>query len=237
MLSRSFRVFLLCLGLNIAVPRMVSQALSASADTDAPDFVMFKQVREVSFALTITDKRGRFVDNLTPSDLVILDNDDRPDQITYFKTQSSLPLQIALVIDTSDSVTCCLRSERNAAIRFLKHNLRNAHDHVMIITFNHEVDVRQPVTADLSLLQRSLNGLRADGDTAIYDAVSVASQELGKSNSNSSQPSRRVIILITDGEDNRSRIYAAAGSRDRIAKRDRHLRNQHERSARESCRR
>jgi len=87
-------------------------------------------------------------------------------------------------------------------MRFLKDILRADRDSALIVNFNEEVTMAQPATADVHLLERSLKHIRPAGETAIYDAVALGSQELGKIQS--SQPSRRVIILITDGDDNRS---------------------------------
>ena len=87
---------------------------------------------------------------------------------------------------------------------FLKRNLRPDRDTALIIGFNQEVRVVQTPTADRELLRKALKDIHPGGETAIYDAVAVASQELGKIKD--TQPVRRVIVLITDGEDNHSHI-------------------------------
>src|SRR5262249_13865285 len=190
---------LVILWFGVTAPRMHSQmAIKPDVAFETSDITLEKQVREVNLALTVTDGHGHFVNKLTPSDLLILDNDQRAEQITYFESRSNLPLQIALVIDTSESVAYCFNSERKTAARFLKRNLHSDRDTALIMTFSERVRIAQQPTTDAGLLERSLKHVQAGG--AIYDAVSAASQELGKTKS--PQPSRRVIILITDGEDN-----------------------------------
>lgn len=200
---RTLLLLILCLSGAAGIAN--AQAVIGSAVVlDRPRVTLLKHVQEVNLALTVRDQHGHFVNNLTPSDLLILDNDQRADQITYFESRSNLPLRVALVVDTSDSVTYCFDSERKTAMRFLKHVLRPDRDSALILNFNEDVTLAQPSTSDLRVLQHSLKRVRPAGETAIYDAIAMASRELGRMQS--SQPSRRVIILITDGEDNRSHL-------------------------------
>jgi VWFA-related protein len=73
----------------------------------------------------------------------------------------------------------------------------------MIVGFNQEVHVAQEPTGALKELKAALKSLHPGGETAVYDAVIIASREL--SSIRDEQPSRHAIILITDGEDNQSR--------------------------------
>lgn len=195
---------LLMLWSQLTSPQAHSQvSVGHAVALDAAGPAVVKQVREVDLALTVKDRHGHFVNNLTRSDLRIIDNDDRANEITYFDRRSNLPLRVALVMDTSMSVGYCLDSERKTAVRFLKSVLRPGRDRALIVTFNENVNLAQPPTSDLHLLQHALKRIHVAGETAIYDAVSMASQQLEQISGD--EPSRRVIILITDGEDNRSR--------------------------------
>jgi VWFA-related protein len=162
------------------------------------------QVQEVSLMFTVTDRHGHFVRNLAPSDFTIQDNGEPPARITYFESQSELPLRLAMVIDTSDSVGRIFNDEKRSAAHFLKRVLRPTSDLALIIGFNQEVHLYQELTSDNKSLSHAIRELRGGGDTAIYDAVSAASQWLA--NVKETQTVRRAIILITDGEDNRSHI-------------------------------
>ena len=187
-----------------AAPQTQARISDSNSLEPASVVTIHKQVQEVDLLLTVTDRRNRFVRDLTSSDFVIRDNGELPKQITYFQSRADLPLRIAVVIDTSYSVEQSFSFEQKTAAMFLKQVLRPNLDLGLIITFNSQVQVAQPATNDTELLSRRIHGLRLGGRTAIYDAVSAASMELERIND--VQLSRRVIVLITDGEDNDSHV-------------------------------
>jgi VWFA-related protein len=162
------------------------------------------QVQEVNLTFTVTDRHGHFVRNLAPSNFKIQDNGEPPKKITYFESQSELPLRLAIVIDVSDSVGHIFNDEKRSAASFLKRVLRPTSDLALIMGFNQEVRLVQELASDNKLLSHAIRILKSGGDTAIYDAVSAASQLLAKVRE--TQTVRRAIILITDGEDNSSHI-------------------------------
>lgn len=164
-----------------------------------------RQVQEVSLILTVTNKRGHFVRDLNEADFNILDNGRAPDRITYFQPQTNLPLRVALVIDTSDSVTYRFNFERKAAAGFFRHVLRAPADLGSLVGFNHEVHIAQGPTSNTKTLADALKGLRPGGETAVYDAVIAASEQM--SSIHDAQPVRHAIIVITDGEDNQSQAH------------------------------
>jgi VWFA-related protein len=183
-----------------------SQALinNESALERTPALTIRKQVQEVNLVVTVTNHRGRLVRDLKSSDFNIQDNGELPRRITYFERQANLPLRIALVVDTSSSIAESFVVEEKTAGLFLTRSLRPGSDLALVIGFASKSRVAQPATNDAKLLSRTIRGLTVGGETAIYDAISVAARELGKMND--SQPTRRVIILISDGEDNVSHI-------------------------------
>jgi Ca-activated chloride channel family protein len=162
------------------------------------------EVQEVNLALTVTNHRGHFVPNLGPSDFTIQDNSEPPERITHFESQSELPLRLAIVIDRSDSVAYAFNDTKRSAAFFLKNILRRTSDLALVTGFNQEVRFAQEPSNDARLLSHAIQTLPSGGDTAIYDAVSAACQQLAKVRD--TQTVRRVIILITDGEDNSSHI-------------------------------
>lgn len=169
-----------------------------------PALTMHKQVQEVSLLLTVMDHRGRLVHDLTPSDFTIQDNGVLPKRITYFERQADLPLRVALLIDTSSSVEDSFAFEKKAAGIFLSNIVRPKSDLALVIGFNKTPLVVQPATNNTGLLSGMIRQLHVGGETAVFDAVSMASQELGKINDVSL--ARRLIVLITDGEDNVSHL-------------------------------
>ena len=190
--------------LSIANCAAQSEGMSGSAMAFATSSfpTINKQVEEVGLVLTVTNGRGRFVRNLSSSDFNILDNDRSPQRITYFQAETNLPLRVALVLDTSDSVTYRFAFEQRAASTFFRHVLRPGNDLGMVVGFNQEVHVVQEPTREIKGLRAALKSLHPGGETALFDAVITASREL--SEIQDYQPSRHAIILITDGEDNRS---------------------------------
>jgi Ca-activated chloride channel homolog len=171
---------------------------------DNPVSTLRKQVQEVNLLVTVTNKKGEVVDGLGQGDLTILDNDKLPERITYFQSQTDLPLRVAIVVDSSDSVTNRFRFEVEAAGIFLKQILRPGSDMALVEGFNQDVKLVQSLTNNTDLLTRGLSTLHPKGETSIYDAVARACKEL--SHARDTQPLRRAIILITDGEDNRSHV-------------------------------
>jgi VWFA-related protein len=161
-----------------------------------------RQVQEVGLVLTVTNQKGHFVRNLNESDFNILDNGRAPDHITYFQPQTNLPLRVTLVIDTSDSVTYRFTFEKKAAAAFFRHVLHAPADLGSVVGFNQEVHVAQTPTHNTKELEAALKSLNPGGETAVYDAVVTAARQMDSIPDR--QPVRHAIVLITDGEDNRS---------------------------------
>jgi Ca-activated chloride channel family protein len=212
-LSRFLLLASLLLALTLCPAQQLSSAsaaegLPAAAIAPYPALTIFKRVDEVNLVLSATNHQGRFVRDLNPSDLVISDNGEPPDKITYFQTQTDLPLRVALVLDTSDSVNYRFNVELRAANGFLKKVLRPDQDAALIVGFNEKVNLVQPLTSDFGQLSHGLKSLKSRGETALFDALALAADQL-RPNANDSAPARRVIVLVTDGEDNSSHINLA----------------------------
>jgi VWFA-related protein len=161
-----------------------------------------RQVQEVSLILTVTNNRGRFVQNLSKSDFNILDNGQTPDRITFFQPQTNLPLRVALAVDTSDSVTYRFHFEQKAAAAFFRHVLHGPADLGSIVAFNHEAHTVEELTHNTKDLAAALRRLHPRGETAVYDAVVLAAKNIAAIRDTT--PSRHAIILMSDGEDNHS---------------------------------
>jgi VWFA-related protein len=166
---------------------------------DEPNFSITKQVDEVNLVFTVTDSRRRLLRNLSSADFQLLDNHRPPDKIRYFQQQSSLPLQIALLIDASSSITGRFGFEKKAASIFLKEIVRPGVDQAFLVAFNSEIHLLRDFTDDVAALQESLSILKPGGNTALYDAIVFAADKL-RSHPDASV-TRRVIVLISDGED------------------------------------
>jgi|SRR5579871_3267620 len=158
----------------------------------------------VNTVFTVADRngRGKFITNLKKEDFRIFE-DDKPQAITNFSTETNLPLSIALLVDTSGSIRDKLALEQEAATDFFYAILHKGKDRGMVISFDSGVDVQQEFTDDPEVLAASIKKIRAGGGTSLFDAVYLAvSERLSKEADNR----RKVIILISDGDDNSSRI-------------------------------
>jgi VWFA-related protein len=185
-------------------------AASAPTDTDPsgdPIVTIKKRVDEVNVLFIATDRHGKFVRNLNETDFAILDDHKPPQAIVAFNRQTDLPLEIGLLVDTSGSVRSRFDFEQQAAIDFLKQVIRPQFDRAFVMGFNGHSQVTQDFTDNVSLLSVGVHRLHAGGGTALYDAIYRACKE--KLKTKSERPTRRALILITDGEDNQSDVSRA----------------------------
>jgi Ca-activated chloride channel family protein len=160
---------------------------------------------EVNVVFTVVDKDGRFVRDLKQEQFRILDNNRPPRQITSFAAQTNLPLHVGLLIDASNSIRDRFQFEKDAASEFLYEVIRPKSDRAFVLAFDEVVDVTQDFTGDLDKLRKGVKTIQAGGGTALWDAVYYACRDkLMKEPSSSAV--RRAIILVSDGEDNQSRV-------------------------------
>ena len=157
-------------------------------------------VELVNVIFSVLDPRGRFVSNLSQNDFRVYEN-GQPQIVTHFSADPNLPLTVALLIDTSGSVRDRLRFEKEAAIEFFESTLTRNTDRGLTLSFDSGVDLIQDFTADTDSLAQSIRGLRAGGGTALYEAIDFAANR-----KLAGQAGRRVIVIISDGEDNLSHI-------------------------------
>jgi VWFA-related protein len=164
-------------------------------------------VNLVDVLFTVLNRRNKLVPDLGQDDFKIWD-DKSPQAIRYFSRQTDLPLRIGLLMDTSNSIRDRLKFEQDAATSFLFSVLRHNKDQAFVMTFDDEPSVLQTFTDDAGRLRDEIVKTRAGGGTAVYDAIYTACQ---KELSHPPRPPgdqpdvvRRVMILISDGDDNLS---------------------------------
>jgi VWFA-related protein len=164
-------------------------------------------VNLVDVLFTVLNRRNKLVPDLEKGDFKIWD-DKAPQAIRYFSRQTDLPLRIGLLMDTSNSIRDRLKFEQDAATSFLFSVIRHNKDQAFVMTFDDEPAVLQGFTDDAGRLRDEIVKTRAGGGTAVYDAIYNACQ---KELSHPPRPPgdqpdvvRRVMILISDGDDNLS---------------------------------
>jgi VWFA-related protein len=173
-----------------------------SADPSQSEARFSTGVTSVNVLFTATDKKGRFVTDLTVNDFEVLEN-KKPQFIRQFTAESDLPLRLALLIDTSNSIRSQFRFEQQAAVRFIDSVMRPRQDRMMLIGFDSTPELISDLTSDIELLEKGVNSLRPAGGTSLYDAIYFSAKEKLMVD----QPRekfRRAMILISDGEDTAS---------------------------------
>ncbi|MFI5092297.1 MAG: VWA domain-containing protein [Candidatus Acidiferrales bacterium] len=164
-------------------------------------------VNLVDVLFTVLNRRNKLVPDLQKQDFKVFD-EKLPQDIRYFSKQTDLPLRIGMLVDTSNSIRDRIKFEQDASINFLFSVLRRGRDEAFVMTFDDEPQVVQPFTGDAGLLRDQILQTRAGGGTAVYDAIYEACQNQlsHPPRPPGDQPDvvRRVMILISDGEDNLS---------------------------------
>jgi VWFA-related protein len=178
----------------------------AGATADVHDEIptIRTSVQEVNVVFTATDKKGRFRRDLKLDELSILDDGKPPAALRSFQSETDLPLRVGLVLDVSGSITSRFAFEQESAIGFFGHVLRRQTDQAFVLAFDSVPALTQDFTDDVELLSKGVKKLSPGGGSAVYDALYMAAAKK-LTNMRSDRPVRRVIILISDGEDNQSR--------------------------------
>ena len=172
-------------------------------DETAGEFRIGVDVDLVDLIFTATDKHGRFIKDLKKEDIRLLDEGKPPVNVAAFESETGLPLRVGLLIDSSNSIRDRFRFEQDAAVEFLHQVVRPKSDRAFVIGFDSLADLTQDYTDNTDALARGVRVLRPGGGTALHDAVYQACEKLGSSPRRG--PSRRAIILLSDGDDNQSR--------------------------------
>lgn len=176
-----------------------------TTDSDDPVTTIRTSVQEVNVIFTATDKKGHFRKDLKQSDLSVLDDGKPPAAVRSFSSQTDLPLRVGLVLDVSGSITDRFTFEQESAIHFFQQILRPKTDEAFVLAFDSIQRLTQDFTDNTDKLAKGVTSLSPGGGSAVYDAVyTAATQKLMKVHAD--RPIRRVVILISDGEDNQSRI-------------------------------
>jgi len=192
-------------------------ALATGAVLLAQDLPSIKvDVDVVSVLVSVRDKKGGLIANLEKPDFTVLE-DGKPQDIKYFTKETDLPLTIGMLVDVSGSQRNLIDIERSAASQFFSQVLRKK-DEAFLISFGEETELLQDYTGSPRLLKEGLNQLQVSSGvggihpgpvptigqprgTVLYDAIYLAATEKLRS-----EVGRKVIVVITDGVDQGSRL-------------------------------
>jgi VWFA-related protein len=177
-------------------------------------------VKVVTMAVTVRDKHGAIVPNLTKADFTLTE-DGRPQTIKYFNPDKDVPLNLGLLVDTSMSQRKVLDDERTGSQHFLDAMLTDPKDKAFVIQFDREVDLLEDLTSNKGKLRAAIDQVGAPqfqqtstddsgqnsgghhyggGGTMLYDSIYLASNEVLKQ-----QQGRKAVVVLTDGVDRGSK--------------------------------
>ena len=172
------------------------------ATEDAPISIKLEVIR-VPILFTVTDKRGRFITNLVKEDFAVREGKNLQ-KVLEFSAESDLPLRLAILVDSSNSIRDRFRFIQQAAIQFINTVMRAKVDKATVVSFDTAAEVQVDLTNDAAKLESVIRDLRPGGGTSLYDAVFFASRDKLALE----QPPylyRRAMVILSDGEDNQSR--------------------------------
>jgi Ca-activated chloride channel homolog len=178
-----------------AAPVGNNGAAQAPATEDSGVFVFKKEVEEVVLHATVIDDKQAFVTNLEKAAFTVYEN-GRPQTITSFRHED-IPVAMGIVVDNSGSMREKRQKVNAAALNLVRAS--NSNDEVFIVNFNDEYYLDQDFTSSIAKLKEGLEKIEARGGTALYDAVVASSDHL-----KSAKLEKKVIFVVTDGEDNAS---------------------------------
>jgi VWFA-related protein len=181
----------------------VAQKPDDSVVTDSETRIIL-DVTRVNMLFTVTDKKGRFVTDLTKDDFQVFEN-KKPQTIAEFTAETDLPLRLGILIDTSNSIRERFKFEQEAAVSFIRSVVHRGHDKALVVSFDTSTELVTDLVDDTEQLEAGIRKLRPGGGTAMYDAIYFACRDkLSKD-----QPRhkfRRAIVLVSDGDDNQSQV-------------------------------
>ncbi|HYA23253.1 MAG TPA: VWA domain-containing protein [Terriglobales bacterium] len=164
---------------------------------DNSTFVFRAEVQNVLLHATVVDEKNRLVMNLDKNAFTVFEN-NQPQSIVAF-TREDIPVAMGIIIDNSGSMRDKRDKVNKAALNLVRSS--NPQDQVFVVNFNDEYYLDQPFTSNINLLKEALEKVEARGGTALYDAI-VASADYMKKNA---RLQKKVLFVVTDGEDNASR--------------------------------
>jgi len=159
-------------------------------------------VARVNLLFAVTDKKGRFVTNLTKDDFEIKE-EKKEQQILEFVAESDLPLRLGILVDSSNSVRDRFKFQQEAAVEFVNSVVR-PEDKAVVVSYDSGAELVADLTGNTEVLAKAIRSLRPGGGTALYEAIYFACRDKLMQD----QPRhkfRRAMVVLGDGDDNASR--------------------------------
>jgi Ca-activated chloride channel homolog len=190
----------LCIGSLSAQQNSKSRSKESSGQENSPT-QFSSEVTRVNMLFTVTDRHGRFITDLKRDDFEVFEN-KKAQEILEFTSETDLPLRLAILVDTSNSIRDRFRFQQEAAVNFINGVMREQ-DKAIVVSFDSSTELASDLTSDTNKLENAIRDLRPGGGTSFYDAVYYACHDKLMQD----QPLykfRRAMIILSDGEDNNS---------------------------------
>jgi Ca-activated chloride channel homolog len=171
----------------------------AKPEADTPPERLRIDVDLVNLSFSIRDKKGQLITDLTKENFKVYES-NKLQEISNFAREAELPISVAVVIDTSTSIRDKFKYEQEAAIDFFHTTIRRKKDKGLLLSFDSNVELLHDFTDDPDALTKAVKALKPGGGTKMFDAIYQVCQEKLKGETGS----RKVLILISDGDDNLS---------------------------------
>jgi Ca-activated chloride channel family protein len=209
-------ILLVLLAGMLAVCEAISSDDKKGTEQTTEPTVIRVQSNLVRVPVSVTDATGHVVLNLGLNDFRIEEN-GRPESLSRIAEPGQTPLELALLVDISGSILARFEFERQAAARFLQRIMRPG-DMLAIFSVGPQPGLVQARTADLGMALRNLGAIvPTQESTAFYDSVVMAAHFLRQVRA---PDSRRVQVVLSDGEDNNSESYLLASALQQVQQAD-----------------
>ena len=163
-----------------------------------PRYRLNVNVELVNVIATVLDEQGKYMDGLKLEDFQVFE-DGTEQKISFFSHDLRVPISVGVLVDCSGSMRHklqqALQTVREIALAL------SPQDEMFVVSFNSDVEMRRRFTSNMQEVQRSLRDVKAGGETAAYDAIQVAMEEMKTAKHN-----KKVMLLVTDGFDTKSHI-------------------------------
>jgi Ca-activated chloride channel homolog len=167
---------------------------------DDPRYKLAVSVELVNLVATVLDEGGKYFEGLKLEDFKVFE-DGQEQKVSFFSHDRRVPISVGVLVDTSGSMKHKLQQALQT-VREISLAL-SPQDELFLVTFNNEVAVRQKFTSNSQDVQKALRDIKSGGETAAYDAINLSLQEMKQA-----RHSKKILILVTDGFDTKSKINA-----------------------------
>jgi VWFA-related protein len=177
--------------------------ITASASAPAHAQTKFRtSVDLVALSVVATDGQGRLISGLTSEDFTVFE-DGVPQEISFFAA-TPMPIDLAILLDTSASMTDKIATVQAAAVGFI--SAIRAGDRVTVVDIKDNVRVIHPLSEDADGARAAIQATRAKGNTSLYNGLYMTLRELMKQRASAGDVRRQAIVVLSDGDDTASLV-------------------------------